>query len=275
MNSDNYKLSRNDFQNSSSNAFKLLKQDTDFLDVTLACEDGKILKAHKVVLSSFSSVFQNILKNNPHAHPLIYLTGVQQMDIQHILDFIYLGEATVDKVDIERFMDLAEKFRINGLVDYKEHNDVKSFLKINPTKDKRLAGEVTSAFCKQEQIDNQMTDEMLGDEEEIENEMNVVAEVAEDQFSGLDEAQEIFGVEEIDDQTKTKQETKRKARNSLDGNKRKFNCNECDYIATQSGSLKIHVMAKHQGIRFPCQVCDYKGTTKGNTNMHMKNKHSL
>merc|ERR1719508_188519 len=207
--SDNYKLSRNDFQNSSSNAFKLLKQDTDFLDVTLACEDGKILKAHKVVLSSFSAVFQNILKNNPHAHPLIYLIGVQQMDIQHILDFIYLGEATVDKVDIERFMDLAEKFRIYGLVDYKEHNDVKSFLKKKPTKDKRLAGEVTSDFCKQEQIENQMTYEMLGGEEEIENEMNVVAEVAEDQFSGLDEAQEIFG-EEIDDQAKAKQETKRK-----------------------------------------------------------------
>ena len=93
--------------------------------------------------------------------------------------------------------------------------------------------------------------------------------------SGFDKAQEIFGVEKVDDQTKAKQEKKRKARNSLDENKRRFKCNECDYIASQSGCLKMHVMAKHQGIRFPCQVCDYKGTTKGNTNMHMKNKHSL
>ena len=41
-------------------------QDTDFIDVTLACEDGKQSKAHKVVHSSSSSVVQSILKNSTH-----------------------------------------------------------------------------------------------------------------------------------------------------------------------------------------------------------------
>ena len=34
----------------------------DFVDVTLACADGSTLEAHKVVLSSVSSYFRDILK---------------------------------------------------------------------------------------------------------------------------------------------------------------------------------------------------------------------
>ena len=35
----------------------------EFLDVTLACEDGNECKAHKVVLSSLSSVFLSAVFN--------------------------------------------------------------------------------------------------------------------------------------------------------------------------------------------------------------------
>ena len=47
-------LKWNDFQANISSSFGELRSDKDFTDVTLACEDGTQLEAHKVILASSS-----------------------------------------------------------------------------------------------------------------------------------------------------------------------------------------------------------------------------
>ena len=42
-------LQSNDFRNDVSSAFGDLRDDKDFTDVTLACEDGQQVEAHKVI----------------------------------------------------------------------------------------------------------------------------------------------------------------------------------------------------------------------------------
>ena len=42
-------LEWSDFQENIVSSFGALKEDQDFLDVTLACEDGQQVEAHKVV----------------------------------------------------------------------------------------------------------------------------------------------------------------------------------------------------------------------------------
>lgn len=51
----------NNYQSSITSAFENLRDDEDFVDVTLAC-DGKSLKAHRVVLSACSPYFRELLK---------------------------------------------------------------------------------------------------------------------------------------------------------------------------------------------------------------------
>jgi broad-like protein len=51
----------NNYQNSITTAFENLRDDEDFIDVTLAC-DGKSLKAHREVLSACSPYFRELLK---------------------------------------------------------------------------------------------------------------------------------------------------------------------------------------------------------------------
>ena len=67
----------NEFRENVSTAFGDLRQDKEFTDVTLACEDGQQVEAHKVVLVASSPFFQHILKRNKHSHPLIYMRGVR------------------------------------------------------------------------------------------------------------------------------------------------------------------------------------------------------
>ena len=66
-------------------------KEQSFFDVTLVSDDQKAFQAHKSVLSIFSPVLKNILLNNPHSQPLIYLKGVKHQELDSILQFIYLG----------------------------------------------------------------------------------------------------------------------------------------------------------------------------------------
>ena len=105
-----------DFKENAVGAFGILREDADFADVTLACEDGKQVEAHKVILASSSPFFQNLLKRNRHPHPLIYMTGVKSDDLLAIVDFIYRGEANVFQEHLDSFLAIAEELQLKGLI---------------------------------------------------------------------------------------------------------------------------------------------------------------
>ena len=71
MESEKLGLQWNEFQNIVSSAFEDLRNDGDLTGVTLACEDGKHIEAHKVVLLTTSPFFLDLLKRNKRPHPLI------------------------------------------------------------------------------------------------------------------------------------------------------------------------------------------------------------
>jgi len=114
MSSEKFCLRWNDFESNISVAFKELKEDKDFFDVTLACEDEQI-HAHKLILAACSPFFRNILRRNAHQHPLLYLKGVKYSDIQAILGFMYHGEVNVAQEDLNSFLAVAEDLKVKGL----------------------------------------------------------------------------------------------------------------------------------------------------------------
>ncbi len=96
-------------------AFRELRQEKDFFDVTLTCDDDQQLEAHKVILSACSPFFRNILRRNPHQHPLLYLKGVKYTDLQSVLNFMYHGEVNVAQEELNSFLAVAEDLRVKGL----------------------------------------------------------------------------------------------------------------------------------------------------------------
>jgi len=114
MSNEKFCLRWNDFENNISNAFKELRDDKDFFDVTLACDDEQI-PAHKVILAACSPFFRNILRRNNHQHPLLYMKGVKFSDLQAVLNFMYHGEVNVAQEELNSFLAVAEDLRVKGL----------------------------------------------------------------------------------------------------------------------------------------------------------------
>ena len=108
-------LRSNDFQENVNTAFRDLRKDCDFTDVTLACEDGYQVEAHKVILAASSPFFQNLLKTNKHAHPLIYMRMMKSEDLLAIVDFLYYGEANIYQENLDTFINIAEELKLTGL----------------------------------------------------------------------------------------------------------------------------------------------------------------
>jgi len=114
MGTEKFCLRWNDFESNISSAFRELRDDKDFFDITLACEDEQI-QAHKLILSACSPFFRNILRRNIHQHPLLYLKGVKYTDLQSVLNFMYHGEVNVAQEELNSFLAVAEDLRVKGL----------------------------------------------------------------------------------------------------------------------------------------------------------------
>lgn len=144
----------NNYQSSITSAFENLRDDEDFVDVTLAC-DGKSLKAHRVVLSACSPYFRELLKvtqtnltfnstaplvwkshytdcqfqSTPCKHPVIVLQDVAFTDLHALVEFIYHGEVNVHQRSLSSFLKTAEVLRVSGLTQHEDAQGVSALFR--------------------------------------------------------------------------------------------------------------------------------------------------
>jgi len=120
MTNEKFCLKWNDFEKNISGAFRDLKNDNDFFDVTLACDDEEQVSAHKVILSACSPFFRQVLRRHKHQHPLLYIRGVSLSDLESVLAFMYHGEVNIAQQDLNSFLAIAEDLKVKGLTQGKE-----------------------------------------------------------------------------------------------------------------------------------------------------------
>ncbi|XP_067622340.1 uncharacterized protein [Eurosta solidaginis] len=115
-----YALKWSDYQSSILNCFQRLRDEEDFVDVTLSC-DQRNFSAHRIVLSACSPYFRKLLKTNPCKHPIVILRDVHSDNMECLLSFMYNGEVNVRHDQLPDFLKTAHLLQIRGLTDVSEN----------------------------------------------------------------------------------------------------------------------------------------------------------
>ncbi|XP_015784223.1 longitudinals lacking protein, isoforms H/M/V isoform X2 [Tetranychus urticae] len=102
---------------------KLLKTES-MTDVTLICSGGQTIRAHRVILSTFSPYFRAIFEsqpfsNNPCQYPVIVIKDLALSELRTIVEFIYKGEVSVSRDKLSAVLQAAKELEVSGLSDLK------------------------------------------------------------------------------------------------------------------------------------------------------------
>ena len=103
-----------DFKENTTSAFRTLREEQEFADVTMVCEDGQHVEAHKAILASSSPFFLNLLKENQNPHPLLFMTELKYETVLAMVDFLY-HETNMDEEEVKLFLAAAEELNVKDL----------------------------------------------------------------------------------------------------------------------------------------------------------------
>ena len=123
---EKFLITLDDSQKNISRKYSALRNENEFLDVTLVSEDGVHIFAHKLVLAAsskfFKTSFQTSLKTSDHPKPIFFFSGINSYILSSIIDFIYYGEVEILKENVKSFFDIADKFKVDSIAKLNEDN---------------------------------------------------------------------------------------------------------------------------------------------------------
>ena len=71
--------------------------------------------SHKLVLAASSPLLHEMLVKHPHPQPLLFLKGVEYLDLKALLSFIYSGEVELEQGRLDSFLQLGQELQVRGL----------------------------------------------------------------------------------------------------------------------------------------------------------------
>ena len=112
-----FNLKWSDYLSNVAEKFSSLRREDDFFDVSLVCCDKRQVSAHRVILSSCSEYFKTILKNNNKtSSTILCLENIYFEELNQILDYVYKGEVEIKEDQLEKFLKIAQRFQLEGLL---------------------------------------------------------------------------------------------------------------------------------------------------------------
>ena len=231
-----------------STSFKNLRNQKHFYDVTLVSDDQKQVSAHKVVLSACSEYFSNILKQNPHSHPLLCLDEVSSTDLNNMLDYVYLGEVQIYQEDLDRFLEVAQKFKLEGLLQQQGQDDTEELEELEEF-------QTLEEYKKEKIADAQMSN--------IKPEVKSLQRNSQIEKVSFD-GRVLSSPNELND--KIEQMFTRNSDNS-------YTCNTCDKTSRKRMHMKEHVEIHIEGLSYTCNTCGKTSRSATGLRLHKAKYH--
>ena len=226
-------LKWNDFHDVLKDSVKDLRGDTDFTDVTLACEDQNF-KAHKVILSACSPFFKKLLKSHPHPHPLVYMKGTTADELKALVDFIYHGEANIFQEQLESFLALAEELELKGLSGNSEEVQNSELPKCSPPKQKYFPNQ------NQQQVQLNREKNRIG------------GAISKPEYQDKTIPMQLSARQNVQIDSETLGKVDAMIVKRSDG----YSCTQCEYITRKRPHMREHVEKHIEGLEYPCNSCD-------------------
>ena len=283
--SGNYLLTRPDHQTSLAGC---IKEETEFQDVTLACEDQQV-RAHKVVLAAGSSKLRSILLSNPHPHPLIYLSGVKFSILENILKFIYQGEVVISPDQVKTFLDVAQDLQVKGLTEPSGGDQTGGEVSTRTRNAENVrassvtrATPPTTASRSEEDVENmeeiQEEDEVMRPRLDTMNSEDIAeGEDDDDWYEDYEGGDDDDGYEEYedgdDDDGYVEYGDEAESSEIAMGGKKNRICTFCQKTFDRPSHLKQHLRIHTKEKPFSCQHCSKTFSQACHIKIHVKAKH--
>ena len=245
---EKYNMTWNSYTDHLREALSDLLSSNSFTDVTLICDDKKKISAHKIILSAFSPVFKDIFETDQNQKSIIYLKGIQSSEMESIVEFMYLGEATFLDDKVDDLLSVAKNLQIKQMCDTSVQNFYHKEKDLNiyesewhvPTGEEGPTIEiidegkwkVPKVFC------NETTREQEIDEG-IDNKIKICNDHVSPKVSNG------------------------------------YQCPECKYTSNRKSNVRQHIRSIHEGKTYPCNFCSTVKTHPSHLITHVKRFHSI
>ena len=228
--SEKFSLKWIEFYSNVSKSFGIFRNEDYLQDVTLITNDDTHIAAHRLVLSTCSEYFRNIFKRNKIGHLNICLDGVSSNELGNILDYMYNGEVQIFQDEMDKFLEVAQRFKLEGLQNEQNsemNNETKKKpkTKIKPKKEKQ--------------------------ETSIENIIPINQENA-----------EIRDLESLNVYDQSLYE------NMEQNSEGMYVCKLCDKTIKMKTHMKYHIETHIVGLTFQCHICEKNFKSRNSLNVH-------
>ena len=267
--SEKFCLKWNDFQENMASSFHGLRENMNFSDVTLVCDEDNQIEAHRVILSACSPFFSSVLKRKKHSHPMLYMRGLKSKDLVAIVDFMYHGEASIYQEDLNDFLALAEELQLKGLTGpneaiLEEKKDKLGNNVLTKPKKKTITKQ-ESPSCKYEQIESIQQDNIVQDyhyEDSINDHKSIVP---------VESSRIVVELNPNNEGLKVQLESFME--NINDGESNKWKCTVCGKTAANKKDIRRHVECHIEGVSHPCNLCGKVSRSSNALVMHVATYH--
>ena len=252
--SEKFCLKWNDFHSNVSKSFGIFRNEEYLHDVTLVSDDHNKVPAHKLVLSACSEYFKDIFQNNHHPHPLLCLDGISSNDLKNILDYIYNGQVDIYPDDLDRFLVVAQRLKLEGL---SKENDMEEEISDdtfdNVLKEDAEIQETPTADYSHTEVKTKTK----ASKEKIDNSVGTIAIATSDNVNVINEKVNEY-MEKCEDGS--------------------YRCNICGKMSRSTDTAQKHNMMKHiethmDGLTFNCPVCQKTFRSRNSLSSHKSQNH--
>ena len=276
MHPEKYTLSWHSYTAHLKRMMKELMMNEDYSDVTLVTEDKKHIKANINILSACSPVFRDILKKENVASTIIYLRGIQFSEMESIMHYVYIGEATFHEERMNEFLSVAK------LLEIKELCNTETDTKYEPEEELKQYDPITLMEGQKIEPDNLKIPAQKQQRGVVSENNKYVCEQCPKTYSSRGalhshkkSAHEgvMYPCDKCDYQATQKCDLTRHIKSKHEGVK--YACDQCDYQTGYQVGLDLHIQSKHEGVAVAYDQCDYQSTKHSNLIRHINNKHEV